>query len=158
MSANERSANSLKTRLYVASDHAGLELKQALLSRLNQSDAFDVEALDFGPLSADRVDYPDFSKKVAEAVLVKEPHLRKMGLLICGSGQGMAMSANRHRGIRAALAWNEESAKLSRAHNDANILCLGARLISVDLAWRVLSVFLKEEFEGGRHVARLEKF
>lgn len=158
MSANERAANSLKTRLYVASDHAGFELKQALLSRLRQSTDFDVETLDFGPLNSDRVDYPDYARKVVEAVLVKEPHLRKMGLLICGSGQGMAMSANRHKGIRAALAWNEESAKLSRAHNDANILCLGARLLSADLAWRVLSVFLKEEFEGGRHVARLEKF
>ena len=147
-----------KIKVFVASDHAGFELKNDLVMRLKSFGGFDVETHDLGPESADRVDYPDFAAKTVAAVLNPEPKSRTFGLLICGSGQGMAMSANRHKGIRAALAWNEESAKLARAHNNANVLCLGARLIPADLAWRILLAFLKEEFEGGRHIGRLEKF
>lgn len=142
----------------MASDHAGFELKNELVSRLKSFDELSIETHDLGPASADRVDYPDFAKKAVEAVLKPDLEYSTFGLLICGSGQGMAMSANRHKGIRAALAWNEESAKLSRAHNNANVLCMGARLIAPDLAWRILISFLKEGFEGGRHIGRLEKF
>ncbi len=147
-----------KIKIFVASDHAGFELKSELVARLKSFGELDIKTHDLGPMNADRVDYPDYAKKTVEAVLHPEVGSRTFGLLICGSGQGMAMSANRHKGIRAALAWNEESAKLSRAHNDANVLCLGARLIPAELAWRILLSFLKEDFEGGRHVGRLEKF
>ncbi len=111
--------------------------------------------IDLGPESTDRVDYPDFSAKVVASVLADKT---SFGVLICGSGQGMAMSANRHKGIRAALAWNEDSATLSRAHNNANILCLGARLIEPAKALLILESFLTAEFEGGRHIGRIEKF
>jgi ribose 5-phosphate isomerase B len=153
----DRSSKIRITRLYVANDHAGYDLKHDLLTRLKKTSA-NVEVMDFGSAANDRVDYPDFAKKVVMEILNSEPHIRKVGLLICGSGQGMAMSANRYKGIRAALAWNDESAKLSRAHNDANILCLGARLLTDDVAWSALQIFLKQEFEGGRHLARIEKF
>jgi ribose 5-phosphate isomerase B len=141
-------------KLYVASDHAGFDLKAALVKgSIAATHGF--EAVDLGPVNSDRVDYPDFSAKVVLAVLKDEGSL---GLLICGSGQGMAMSANRNKGIRAALAWNENSAKLSREHNNANVLCLGSRMIDTELAGKILDSFLRSVFEGGRHTGRLEKF
>lgn len=146
-----------KTRtLFIASDHAGFDLKSTLVrSQIALKCGFEFK--DLGPSRSDRVDYPDYSEKLVTALLNEKPD-HPLGVLICGSGQGMAMSANRHKKIRAALAWNEESAQLSRAHNDANILCLGARLIDPSLALKVLEVFLTTEFEGGRHTARIEKF
>lgn len=146
--------SSTKKKLYIASDHAGFDLKRTLIEgALAAKRGFEV--VDLGPSNADRVDYPDFSAKVVSKVLA-DPFA--MGVLICGSGQGMAMSANRNKGIRAALAWNEESAKLSREHNNANVLCLGARLIEPALAGKILESFLSAEFEGGRHTGRIEKF
>lgn len=138
----------------IASDHAGFHLKESLKKKLARLKPH-TSILDLGPDSDSRVDYPDFSEKVVEKIL---HHPNYTGILICGSGQGMAMSANRHKGIRAALCWNEESAKLARAHNNANVLCLGARLIAEDLAWEISKVFLETEFEAGRHVGRLNKF
>jgi ribose 5-phosphate isomerase B len=146
-------------KLYIASDHAGYDLKTVLFqSAIARKHGFEV--VDLGPANSDRVDYPDFSSKVVSAVLKDHSRSKDVsfGLLICGSGQGMAMSANRNKGIRAALAWNEESAKLSRAHNDANVLCLGARLIGAELAGKILDSFLSVQFEGGRHIGRIEKF
>lgn len=138
-------------KIYVGSDHAGYPSKALLVTRLKEL-GFEVD--DLGPDSDSRVDYPDFADKVC-LKLKEEPSA--MGLLICGSGQGMAMRANKYSFIRAALCWNEESAKLSRQHNDANILCLGARLVDEALQLKILECFFKEDFEGGRHQARVEK-
>jgi ribose 5-phosphate isomerase B len=142
-------------KLYISSDHAGFELK-SILVRSQIAKKYGFEFQDLGPENSERVDYPDYSSKVVAAVLADQGS--SFGILICGSGQGMAMSANRHKGIRAALAWNDESAALSRAHNNANILCLGARLIEPALASRILESFLTTDFEGGRHTGRIEKF
>jgi ribose 5-phosphate isomerase B len=141
-------------KLYIASDHAGFDLKRTLIQEALAT-KYGFEFVDLGPMNADRVDYPDFSAKVVSKIIA-DPFA--IGVLICGSGQGMAMSANRHKGIRAALAWNEESAKLSREHNNANVLCLGARLIEPALAGKILESFLSAKFEGGRHSGRIEKF
>lgn len=120
---------------------------------------FSLHWKDFGPSTADRVDYPDFAKKLCVELLAEKKNASSnaVGILICGSGQGMAMTANRFHGIRAAVAWNEESARLSRAHNDANILCLGARLIDQELALKIVETFLTTSFEGGRHSGRVAK-
>ena len=137
--------------LLVASDHAGFEMKEKLKASL---DELGVAYRDLGVMSADPVDYPDQARKVAEAVSRGEA---ERGLLVCGSGQGMAMAANRYRGVRAALAADEETARLSREHNDANVLALGGRLIDAERARRILEVWLKTPFAGGRHAARVAK-
>ncbi len=137
--------------LLIASDHAGFALKEALKSALQrQGVAFE----DLGTHSADSVDYPDYARKVAEAVSRGEA---ERGLLVCGSGQGMAMTANRYHGVRAALPWNEETARLSREHNDANVLALGARVLAPDLAEQILLAWLETPFAGGRHERRVKK-
>ncbi|HVR72227.1 MAG TPA: ribose 5-phosphate isomerase B [Vicinamibacteria bacterium] len=137
--------------LVIGSDHAGFELKQRLKRVL---DRLGVEYRDAGPASADAVDYPDFAHAVAGAVSRGEA---ERGVLVCGSGQGMAMAANRHRGVRAALPWNEETARLSREHNDANVLALGARTLREGEAEKILDVWLKTPFAGGRHLGRVGK-
>jgi ribose 5-phosphate isomerase B len=134
--------------LLIASDHAGLELKTALLRALPT-----LPWQDLGTHSTESVDYPDYADKVC--ALVRAP--THVGVLICGSGQGMAIRANRHRDIRAALCWHEEIARLSRAHNDANVLCLGARTMDFKACERILTTFLTTSFEGGRHTPRVEK-
>ncbi len=137
--------------LAIGSDHAGFELKEHLKGWLqNAGYTFS----DFGTFSADSADYPDFAHPVASAVEKKEYEL---GLLVCGSGNGVAITANKHAGIRAALCWNEELAALSREHNDANILCLPSRFIEVELAEKILDRFLHSNFEGGRHARRVGK-
>ena len=152
--------------VFIASDHAGFRLKQILRAQFPL-----LPWRDLGPATDARVDYPDFADLAARAVrdAGQAPGSRErpllssgvlsetFGVLICGSGQGMCMRANRYLEIRAALAWNEESARLSRAHNDANILCLGERLIEPALAEKILSAFLAEGFEGGRHAGRVQK-
>ena len=137
--------------LAIGSDHAGFELKQRLKRVL---DRLGVAYRDVGPASADAVDYPDFAHAVAGAVSRGEA---ERGVLVCGSGQGMAMAANRHRGVRAALPWNEETARLSREHNDANVLALGARTLPEGEAEKILDVWLKTPFAGGRHLRRVSK-
>lgn len=132
----------------VACDHAGLELKEHLKKHL-----VDLPWQDFGTHSGDSVDYPDYADKVCS--VVKLPVT--FGVLICGSGQGMAIRANRHNHIRAALCWHEEIARLARAHNDANVLCLGARTMDFKVCERILTTFLTTAFEGGRHASRVEK-
>jgi ribose 5-phosphate isomerase B len=138
-------------KIAIGSDHAGFELKEILIQYLNTK-AADVN--DKGCYSTDRADYPDFGHAVAMAVLDKEAEL---GILMCGSGNGINMSANKHKGIRAALCWNAEIAALARQHNDANILTLPARYISIDEAKKCVDAFLTEKFEGGRHADRIKK-
>jgi ribose 5-phosphate isomerase B len=135
--------------VHIASDHAGFDLKEQIKKALPH-----ISWVDHGPVDASRVDYPDFADLVAKAVKSKP---EACGLLLCGSGQGMAMRANRHNGVRAALAWNEDSARLSREHNNANVLCLGARLIPMELALKLIEVFLSTSFAGGRHLDRVAK-
>lgn len=139
------------SKVLLASDHAGFELKQHIRQALQR---LGVAFEDLGPDSDARVDYPDFAHRVAAAISAGQA---ERGLLVCGSGQGMAMAANRHAGVRAALAWDEESARLSRQHNDANVLALGGRLIDHGLAERIVEAWLTTPFEGGRHAARVAK-
>lgn len=135
----------------IASDHAGFELKEKLKRAL---DGMGVAYRDLGVASADPVDYPDKAHALAEEV---SRGAAERGLLVCGSGQGMAMAANRHRGVRAALAADEETARLSREHNDANVLALGGRLIDPAKAEKILKVWLETPFAGGRHMVRVAK-
>lgn len=140
-------------RLFVASDHAGFDLKERLKARLMWLDGRKIEWVDLGPTSDARVDYPDFADKVCSEVLKSGGQ----GVLICGSGQGMAIRANRYRGIRAGLVWNMESVQLAREHNDINVLCLGARLVDHDLCEKMVESFIRTPFAGGRHADRVVK-
>ena len=135
----------------IGSDHAGFKMKQFLIDYLQKSG---YTALDKGTFSEDRADYPDFGHAVAD--LIQKGEYGK-GILLCGSGNGIAMSANKHRGVRAALCWNREIAELARQHNDANILVLPARFISESEAGGCVTAFLTAEFEGGRHADRVNK-
>ena len=137
-------------KILIASDHAGFVLKNKLMDHFKNK----FEFTDFGTNSEESVDYPDFAHKLANEISNKN----LKGVLICGSGVGMSMVANRYNNVRAALCFNENMAKLSRQHNDANILVLGSRLISEQEAIKCLLVFLKTNYEGGRHQARLDKF
>ena len=141
----------IKETIAIASDHAGFELKGLLKDELS---ALGFEPLDLGTNSASSVDYPDFADRLALAL--KESKARR-GVLICGTGIGISMAANRHRHIRAAVVHDATSARLTRRHNDANVLCLGARLTGTDVAKDCLKVFLTTDFEGGRHENRVAK-
>jgi ribose 5-phosphate isomerase B len=135
----------------VGGDHAGFDYKDQLIDFL-KGQGFSVK--DCGTYSADSVDYPDFAHPVANAVESGEV---SWGLLLCGSANGVAITANKHQGIRAGLAWNVEVAKLVRQHNDANVICLPVRFISLDEAKACLQMFIDTEFEGGRHAGRVSK-
>lgn len=135
----------------IGADHAGFELKEILKKSLEKNG---YKIKDYGTYSVESADYPDFAHPVAEAVEKKEFEL---GLLICGSANGVAITANKHQDIRAAICWNEELAALSRQHNNANVLCLPARYVSVELAEKILDRFLHANFEGGRHERRVSK-
>lgn len=135
----------------VASDHAGFELKAAVAAHLR---ALGHEVIDLGPDAAERVDYPDYAHAVARAVTGGEA---RFGVLCCGSGIGMSMAANRHPGVRAVLAHDATSARLSREHNDAQVLCLGERTTGAVVALDAVDAFLAGEFQGGRHVGRVAK-
>ncbi len=135
----------------IGSDHAGFKLKNEMLVYLLEKG---IELQDFGPDSADSVDYPDFAHKVAESVADGDNDL---GILICGSGNGVCITANKHKGVRAALAWEEEIASLARQHNNANILCVPARFVSKQKAFKIVDAWLNAEFEGGRHQNRVSK-
>jgi ribose 5-phosphate isomerase B len=138
-------------KLAIGADHAGFSLKEKLKKYLLEKG---IEVKDFGAPSEQSVDYPDFAHPVAKAVEKKEA---EFGLLMCGSGNGINMAANKHQGIRAALCWNSEIAKLARQHNDANILSLPARFIEEEEAKKCVDVFLSTPFEGGRHENRVKK-
>ncbi len=135
----------------IGCDHAGFELKQGIKLVL-EGQGYVV--IDKGCSSMDSVDYPDFAHAVATAVLAGEV---EFGILMCGSGNGINMTANKHKGIRAALCWKSEIAELARKHNDANILVMPARFIEFDEAKSCVAVFLSQEFEGGRHQKRIDK-
>jgi len=138
-------------RIAVGADHAGYELKARLAARL---EAGGHRVIDCGTESTQSVDYPDFASAVAARVAGGEA---ERGLLVCGSGVGMAIGANRHRGVRAVAANDLYTARLARQHNDANVLALGARIVAPALAEEILDLFLATSFEGGRHVRRVEK-
>ena len=138
-------------KVAIASDHAGFDLKEKVVKHLIESG---ISYKDFGPFSEERVDYADFAHPVATSVENKE---FDFGILICGSGNGINMAANKHKGIRSALCWQEDIAEMSRLHNDANILAMPGRYISVEEALKCVEIFLNTEFEGGRHAERIEK-
>ena len=136
--------------IFVASDHAGLDLKKQLIAFFPE-----LPWIDLGTNSQESVDYPDYAAKLCTELKSQLP--KSCGVLICGSGQGVAIRANRFSFIRAALCWTEEVAQLARQHNDANVLCLPGRLISPEQAAKILKVFLTTSFEGGRHQERVNK-
>ncbi len=138
-------------KLAIGSDHAGFELKEELIAYLKSKQS---EVIDKGCYSLERADYSDYGHAVASAVVNNEA---TFGILMCGSGNGINMTANKHKGIRAALCWTPEIATLARQHNDANILVLPARYITVTEAKKCVDVFLTQTFEGGRHLDRIKK-
>ena len=135
----------------IGADHAGFELKEQLITYLKLHNNI---VIDKGCFSSERADYPDFAHAVAKSIINKEANF---GVLMCGSGNGINISANKHKGIRAALCWTSEIALMARQHNDANILVLPARYISLEEAFKCIDVFLTTAFEGGRHQTRIEK-
>ena len=137
-------------KIFIANDHAGFTLKQFLI---NQNPEVDWE--DLGVFNEEPSAYPKEAKVLCQRVL--EGDSTNLGVLICGGGQGMVMQANRFPSIRAGLCWNEASAKLSRQHNDANVLCLGARLIPFEVAQKIFKAFIQTAFEGGRHLERIKQ-
>jgi ribose 5-phosphate isomerase B len=143
--------DSVTMKIAIASDHAGFRYKGLLAQHLTQ---LGHEVLDFGTSSSESVDYPDFVHPAAAAVA---SGACERGIVLGGSGNGEAMSANRHRGVRCALCYSEETAQLARLHNDANMISLGERLVSEALALRIVEIWLTTPFEGGRHITRVEK-
>ena len=138
-------------KFYVATDHAGIDLKNFTVELLRQKGH---EVIDLGPFDKDRVDYPDYAVKVCEHVLADAA---SQGILICGSGIGMSMAANRFHGIRAALCHDAYTATVARGHNDANVLCFGERIVGQGVAESILDAWIAGKFEGGRHCGRVEK-
>ncbi len=138
-------------KIAISSDHAGVQYKKALVEFIQ---GLGLKIEDLGPYTEDSVDYPDFAHKLAEKVLNKEADL---GIVLCGTGNGVAMAANKHQGIRAGLCWNKEIAALIRQHNDANILAIPARFVSVEEAKEIVKAYLETPFEGGRHQRRIDK-
>ncbi|MFK8058398.1 MAG: ribose 5-phosphate isomerase B [Saprospiraceae bacterium] len=141
----------LPSSIVVGSDHAGFQLKETIQDRLRE---LGIRVEDVGPYNEDSVDYPDFIHPVANAV---EAGKHPLGIVICGSGQGAAITANKHQGIRCALCWTPEIGVLARQHNNANVLALAARFTSPEDAIAILDAFLNAEFEGGRHARRVDK-
>ena len=138
-------------KLCIASDHAGFNIKEFIKNFLIKNK---ISIIDLGPLNDKSVDHPDYAKKVGNRVRLRKSD---MGILVCGSGTGMAISANKIKGIRAAVGYNNKSTHLSRLHNNANILCLGARLNNKKNILKMLKIFLQTSFEGGRHSRRIRK-
>ncbi len=138
-------------KIAIGADHAGFEEKEKLKKTL---DDLGVEYEDFGTYSCDSVDYPDYARKVGEAVASGEA---EQGILVCGSGIGIAIAANKIHGVRAAQAWNELTARLAREHNDANILSIGARVVPEEEIPKIVKAWFAAKFEGGRHASRVEQ-
>jgi len=143
--------NSLFKKVCIASDHGGFNLKEIIKDHLIKKN---ISIIDLGPFENKTVDYPDYAKKVANRIKAKKSDV---GILVCGSGTGMAISANKTKTIRAAVCYNVNSTRLSREHNNANIISLGARLTSKKLSLKLVNIFLKTKFEGGRHIKRVNK-
>lgn len=137
-------------KIVIASDHAGFELKEFIKERLKNQ----IEFIDLGTFSSESIDYPDFAHPLAEKISKNEFNF---GLLMCGSGNGVAMTANKHRNVRAALCWNEEITRLARLHNDANVLVFPARFIDYNIVIPMIDLFISTPFEGGRHAKRVDK-
>ena len=137
-------------KIFISSDHAGFNLKKNIIKKLSKK----LKIIDLGPSSTLSVDYPDYAHKLSKKVASNS---RNLGILICGSGMGMAISANKNKKIRAALCYSIKSTKLSRLHNNANIITLGERLINKKKAFNLIKVFLSTKFEGGRHLRRVKK-
>jgi len=138
-------------KIFISSDHAGYKLKESIKLYLDKKK---IIYNDLGPNNDSRVDYPDYAHKVAKKVKININHV---GILVCGSGMGMNIAANKHKNIRAAQCFNLKSTKLSRLHNDANIITLGSRLLSKNNALKCVSTFISTKFEGGRHLKRIKK-
>jgi ribose 5-phosphate isomerase B len=138
-------------KIFISSDHAGFKLKEDIKIHLKKKK---IRFIDLGPINDVKVDYPDYAHKVAKKVKIRK---KNVGILVCGSGIGMNIAANKHKNIRAAQCFNLKSAKLSRLHNDANIITLGSRLLTKKNALNCVSIFLKTKFEGGRHKKRIKK-
>src|ERR1700742_2890589 len=141
--------NNTDLKIAIGADHAGFDYKVAIAKWLNADNL-----KDFGTYSPDSVDYPDFAHPVANAV---ESGEFDFGILVCGSANGVAITANKHQGIRAAICWNEELASLARRHNNANVVCIPERFIDFDTAQKIVETFFATEFEGGRHANRVGK-
>ncbi len=138
-------------KFFIATDHAGIDLKDYTVELLKQKGH---EVIDLGPFTTDRVDYPDYAHRLCEEVLDDE---RTHGILICGSGIGMSMAANRHEGIRGALCHDAYTATVARAHNDANVLCFGERIIGKGVTESIIDAWIAGSFDGGRHIGRVSK-
>ena len=138
-------------KIFISSDHAGFKLKEYIKVSLKRKK---LKFEDLGPEDNNRVDYPDYAHKLARKVNVSKNNI---GILVCGSGTGMNIAANKHKNVRAAQCFNTKSTKLSRLHNDANIITLGSRLISKKNALKFVSIFLNTDFDGGRHLKRVKK-
>ncbi|WP_026950737.1 ribose 5-phosphate isomerase B [Algoriphagus mannitolivorans] len=138
-------------KIAIGGDHAGFDYKAKMIEKLG---SLGYEVKDFGPFTTDSVDYPDYVHPLSTAV---EKGEYELGIVICGSGNGVAITANKHQGIRAALCWNEDLAALARQHNNANVLAIPARFISYELAEKLAEIFLTTDFEGGRHSNRVNK-
>ena len=136
--------------IFIASDHAGYNLKNSIISKFRKK----LKIIDLGPNSNEPVDYPDFAKKLSKKVTSSKG---SFGILVCGSGMGMAITANKTNNIRAALCYSKKNTKLSRLHNNANIITLGERLINKNKAFNLIKIFLSTKFEGGRHLRRVKK-
>ena len=142
---------SIFKKICISSDHAGYNIKEFIKDKIIKAD---ISISDLGPFSDSSVDYPDYAKKVSSRISRKKSNV---GILVCGSGTGMAISANKMKGIRAAVGYNIKSTQLSRQHNNANILCVGSRLTKKKDIIKIVSIFLKTKFEGGRHKRRINK-
>ena len=142
---------SIFKKICIASDHAGFNLKEDIKDYLIDRD---ISIIDLGPEKLESVDYPDYAKKVANRIRTKKSDV---GILVCGSGTGMAISANKTKGVRAAVCYNKSSTSLSRQHNNANIIAIGSRLTKKRDAMKFLNTFLNTKFEGGRHQRRVKK-
>jgi len=142
---------SLFKKVCIASDHAGFKLKESIKDFLINKN---ISIIDLGPINETKVDYPDYAKKVSNRLKSKKSDV---GILVCGSGTGMAISANKTKKIRAAVCYNSKSTRLSRQHNNANIIAIGSRLTKKNIAFKLVSIFLETKFDGGRHLKRVKK-
>lgn len=138
-------------KIWIASDHAGFRLKEKIKKYLIKKK---ISLIDLGPNDLKSVDYPDYAKRVSNRIKLNK---NEAGILVCGSGTGMAISANKIKGIRAAVCYNKSSTSLSRQHNNANIIAIGSRLTKTKIALKLISVFMSTKFEGGRHLRRVKK-
>ena len=143
--------NLIFKKICISSDHAGYKLKEYIKIQLIKKK---ISLIDLGPFEIKSVDYPDYAKKLGRRIIAKKSDV---GILVCGSGTGMAISANKIKGIRAAVCYNSKSTRLSREHNNANIIALGSRLIKKNEAMKLIKIFLNTKFKGGRHLRRIKK-